>query len=76
MNSVMNLIHRNRLEKAVAWAMVLAAGSLDVASWYVALTNGPVVFAIILLHRILMSWMEVREGYWDETVSFFKWLLS
>lgn len=76
MNKVYNLIVRNRLEKLFMWGIVIIGGSLDIATWYVACTNGWVVFAIILLHRILMAEMILQEGYLDVTRAVFDWLLS
>lgn len=76
MNKVYDIIRRNRLEKLVMWGIVIASGSLDVATWYVAFTNGPLVFGIILLHRVLMAQMIERCGYLDVTLAVFDWLLS
>lgn len=76
MNKVYDIIRRNRLEKLVMWGIVIASGSLDIATWYVAFTNGPVVFGIILLHRVLMSIMIEQNGYLDVTLAVFDWLLS
>lgn len=76
MNKVYDIIRKNRLEKLVMWGIVIASGSLDVATWYVALTNGPVVFGIILLHRVLMGIMIEQNGYLDMSIAVFDWLLS
>lgn len=76
MNKVYDIIRRNKLEKAVMWMIVIASGSLDVATWYVAFTNGPVVLAIILLHRVLMGIMIEQNGYLDMSIAVFDWLLS
>lgn len=76
MNKVYDIIRRHRLEKLAMWGIVIASGSLDVATWYVAFTRGWIVFAIILLHRILMAYMIEKCGYLDVSIAIFDWLLS
>lgn len=48
----------------VLWYIAIAVGvAIDIATWYVAFTNGPIVLAIILVNRIILAKVEVDAGY-------------
>ncbi len=68
--------HEEELRKAVTIVAAAAGLAIDFATWYVAIKSRPAVFAVIVVNRLIMGSILIKEGYVDDAVDTINWLVS
>ena len=53
------------LFKTIFWLSAALCFGIDILTWYVAVTKGGIVFAVILVNRMLMAHL-LGEGAFDD----------